>query len=112
MSNALRFSLVLCFCFYASYGQDNVDSVKVSFYPYASLHGQVAAFGNQVEVQDNSSRFGGSLSVSKGGVTFLAGLQLNMFRGISSFNVDTNLSSGFLDIKNEQKRQVFGNRYG
>lgn len=114
MCNVFRFSLFLSFCFYASYGQDGIDSVKVSLEPFVSLRGQLAVFDNQMELQENASNFGGKLNVSKGNLTFIAGLelQLNMFKGISSFNVDSNLSSGFLDIENEQKRQVLGNRYG
>ncbi len=52
--------------------------------------------------------------MKKGNLGFIAGgeIQLNMFKGGTSFNVDGNLSGGFLTVESAQKQQVFGNRLG
>ncbi|WP_207909190.1 porin [Pedobacter sp. ok626] len=67
-----------------------------------------------MELQENASRIGTELSIRKGKIGFVAGveIQVNMFRGSSSFNADGNLSGGFLNIQASQTQQVFGNRLG
>ncbi|MEQ7799370.1 porin [Pedobacter sp. ASV1-7] len=67
-----------------------------------------------MELQENASRIGAELSIKQGKIGFIAGveIQMNMFRGSSSFNADGNLSGGFLNIQAAQTQQVFGNRLG
>lgn len=110
----LMMCLILCLCFNSIYGQDIIDSVEISFKPYAGLRGHTAVFDNQLELQENASRIGAELHIKKGKMAFIAGLeiQVNLFRGSSSFNADGNLSGGFLNIQAAQTQQVFGNRLG
>lgn len=110
--------LTICVLFFLcptmSYSQDIKDSIEISVRPYAGLRGHIAVYDREMEVQENASRVGMDLSVKKGKLTFIGGaeVQVNMFRGGSSFNADGNLSGGFLTIQSEQKQQVFGNRLG
>lgn len=94
--------------------QDTKDSVEISVRPYASLRGHVAVYDNKMELQENASRIGMELNIKKGNFGFIAGgeVQLNMFKGGTSFNVDGNLSGGFLTLESAQTQQVFGNRLG
>ncbi|MET6999452.1 porin [Chitinophaga defluvii] len=110
----LMMCLTTCLCFHAVYGQDSTDSVEILIRPYAGLRGHTAVFDNQMELQENASRIGAELGIKKGKTGFIAGveIQVNMFRGSSSFNADGNLSGGFLNIQAEQTQQVFGNRLG
>lgn len=106
----LTFSL----CISSAYGQETVDSIDISVRPYVGLRGHTSVFGNQMELQENASRIGTELSIKKGKTVFFAvvEIQVNMFRGSSSFNADGNLSGGFLSIQAAQTQQVFGNRLG
>lgn len=96
------------------YGQNVKDSVEISLRPYASLRGHMAVYDHKMELQENASRIGMELNIKKGTLGFIAGgeVQLNMFRGRTSFNVDGSLSSGFVTMESSQSRQVFGNRLG
>lgn len=107
-------ALTLCLCLNSAYGQDSIDSVQLSVRAYVGLRGHTAIFDKQMELQENASRIGTDLSIKKGKIGFLAGVEVkvNMFRGSSSFNVDDNVSGGFLNIQAQQTQQVFGNRLG
>ncbi|MCJ7933854.1 MAG: porin [Chryseobacterium sp.] len=67
-----------------------------------------------MEVQENASRIGLEIDIKKGNWKIIAGgeIQVNMFKGGTSFNADGSLSGGFLTLQSEQKQQVFGNRLG
>lgn len=106
--------LTLFLCLSSANGQETVDSVEIAVRPYVGLRGHAAVFARQMELQENASRIGTELSIKKGKTAFVAGveIQVNMFRGISSFNADGNLSGGFLNIQAAQTQQVFGNRLG
>ena len=94
--------------------QDKKDSLEFLIKPYASLRGHLAVYDQKMELQENASRIGVELNIKKGGLGFIAGgeIQLNMFKGGTSFNVDGNLSGGFLTVESAQKQQVFGDRLG
>lgn len=94
--------------------QETKDSLEVLVKPYASLRGHLAVYDQKMEMQENASRIGMELTIKKGNLGFIAGgeIQLNMFKGGTSFNVDGNLSGGFLTVESAQKQQVFGNRLG
>lgn len=94
--------------------QDTKDSLEILVKPYASLRGHLAVYDQKLEMQENASRIGTELIIKKGNLGFIAGgeIQLNMFKGGTSFNVDGNLSGGFLTVESAQKQQVFGNRLG
>ena len=110
----LTICVVFFLCPAMAYTQDIKDSIEISVRPYVGLRGHLAVYDREMEVQENASRAGVDLSVKKGKLAFIAGaeIQVNMFRGGSSFNTDGNLSGGFLTIQSEQKQQVFGNRLG
>lgn len=97
-----------------SYAQSPKDSVEVSLEPYVSLRGHLAVYDEQMELQENASKIGMRLSAGNNRVSFIAGteVQLNMFKGSSSFNVDGDLAGGFLVVQPSQTQQVFGNRLG
>ncbi|MCS4304204.1 porin [Chryseobacterium sp. BIGb0232] len=90
------------------------DSVEILLKPYASLRGHLAVYDNKLELQENASRIGLEVNIKKHDFGIIAGgeIQLNMFKGGTSFNVDGNLSGGFLSVESAQKQQVFGNRLG
>ncbi|WP_228412729.1 porin [Chryseobacterium sp. G0162] len=94
--------------------QETKDSLEILFKPYASLRGHLAAYDNKLELQENASRIGLEVNVKNRDFGFIAGgeIQLNMFKGGTSFNVDGNLSGGFFSVESAQKQQVFGNRLG
>lgn len=94
--------------------QETKDSLEMLFKPYASLRGHLAAYDNKLELQENASRIGLEVNVKNRDFGFIAGgeIQLNMFKGGTSFNVDGNLSGGFFSVESAQKQQVFGNRLG
>ncbi|MGU3376797.1 porin [Chryseobacterium sp. M5A1_1a] len=96
------------------YAQNTKDSVEISVKPYASLRGHMAVYDNKMELQENASRIGVELNIKNKNFGFIAGgeIQLNMFRGSTSFNVDGSLSGGFLTLESAQTQQVFGNRLG
>ncbi|WP_326981447.1 porin [Chryseobacterium sp. MYb264] len=118
MNRSLYFlaSYVLFFSFFtiSVCGQQVNDSLEVLLKPYGSLRGNMAFFDDKMELQENASRIGVELKIKKGELSFIAGgeVQLNMFRGSTSFNVDGNLSRGFVTVESTQDRQVFGNRLG
>lgn len=101
-------------CSVSSYGQTTNDSIQITVKPHVGLRGQLAAYNNQLEVQDNASRFGAELHIKKSNISFIAGteIQLNLFKGNTSFNAEGSVSSGFLTIQSEQNQQVFANRLG
>ena len=103
----------LLFGFIVNAQQSN-DSIDISIRPYTSLRGHLAMHDKVMELQENASRAGIEINLKKGNIAFVAGieLQINMFKGNSSFNVDGNLDSDLLTIVSEQKQQVFGNRLG
>ncbi|BAP29721.1 gram-negative porin domain protein [Chryseobacterium sp. StRB126] len=94
--------------------QDRKDSLEIVIQPYASLRGHLAVYDDKMELQENASRIGVEFNIKKRDFGFIAGgeIQLNMFKGGTSFNVDGNLSGGFLTLESVQKQQVFGNRLG
>lgn len=94
--------------------QEVKDSLEIFVKPYTSLRGHLAVYDQKMEMQENASRIGVELTIKKGNLGFIAGgeIQLNMFKGGTSFNVDGNLSGGFLTVDSAQKQQVFGNRLG
>lgn len=106
--------LAFFFCPVIIFAQDIRDSIEISVRPYTGLRGHLAVYDNEMEVQENASRAGIEVSVRKGSLAFIAGaeFQINMFRGSSSFNVDGNLSGGFLTVQSVQTQQVFANRLG
>lgn len=108
---------VICFLYLSLsslYSQESIDTVGISFKPYTSLRGQVAVFDKQMELQENASRIGTELNIKKGKIEFIAGLELqvNLFRGSTSFSADASLSEGFINIQTTQTQQVLGNRLG
>lgn len=116
MDKKIHFFIYLLLLIYSfpSIGQNSNDSIKVTIKPYVGLRGHLAAYDQELELQENASRFGAELTINKGKIGFIAGteIQINMFKGSSTFNVDGNLSGGFLNIKTTQNQQVFGNRLG
>ncbi len=90
------------------------DSVTISVLPYASIRGQVSGYAGKVALQDNASRLGVLLDVAKKNARFLAGVevQLNMFKGGSSFNLDADLAGEFLVVQTRQEQPVFAGRLG
>ena len=94
--------------------QQSNDSIDISIRPYTSLRGHLAVFDKGMELQENASRAGIEINLKKGNIAFVAGveLQINMFKGNSSFNVDGNVDSDLLTIVAEHKQQVFANRLG
>ena len=90
------------------------DSVKISVVPYASIRGQLSGYADRVALQDNASRMGVQLDVAKKHVRFLAGVevQVNMFKGGSSFNLDADLAGEFLVVQTRQELPVFAGRLG
>lgn len=105
---------VFFFCPMMISAQGVRDSIELSVRPYTGLRGHLAIYNDGMEVQENASRAGIEVGVKKGNLAFIAGaeFQVNMFRGGSSFNVDGNLSGGFLTIQSVQTQQVFANRLG
>lgn len=101
-------------CAEAIYAQDTKDSVEISVRPYASLRGHMTVYDNKMEIQENASRLGMEFYIKKRDFGVIAGgeIQLNMFRGSTSFNVDGSLSGGFVMLESAQTQQVFGNRLG
>lgn len=95
------------------YAQEK-DSLEILVKPYASLRGHLAVYDNKLELQENASRIGLEVNIKKHDFGIIAGgeIQLNMFKGGTSFNLDGNLSGGFLNVESAQKQQVFGNRLG
>lgn len=111
----LTVSLILLVTYTAPiYAQTGKDSLEILVKPYASLRGHMAVYHNKMELQENASRIGVELNIKKRKLGFIAGgeVQLNMFRGSTSFNVDGSLSGGFLHVESAQTQQVFGNRLG
>ncbi len=110
----LTIHLLFCLCSAMVYPQDIQVPLEISVRAYTSLRGHLAAYDQGLEVQDNASRMGAELGIKKEKLTFIAGaeVQVNMFRGGSSFNADGNLAGGFLTIQSEQGQQVFGSRLG
>jgi predicted porin len=92
----------------------DTDSLKLSIKPYGSFRGHYAVYNDEIELQENGSRVGFTVSIEKKNVRFFAAseLQLNMFKGDVSFNASNNLSGGFLVAEKSQERQVFGTRLG
>lgn len=108
------FLLLFLFFYVYSRAQIGTDSLEIMVKPYVGLRGQIVAYDNHLEIQDNASRFGAELCIKKGTIAFIAGaeIQLNMFKSGSIFNADANLSGGFLTLQSEQTQQVFANRLG
>ncbi|MBD8490918.1 porin [Echinicola sp. CAU 1574] len=105
--------LILCSGFNLG-AQTRNDSLTLSFKPYSSFRGHFSLFNGELEIQQNASRIGFEIALSKENSTFFAGseLSLNMFRGDQQFNLDASTSGGFIDIDSYQVNQVFGTRLG
>lgn len=113
--------LFLAACIFASTFSNNkvlaknsYDSLEISIRPYVSLRGHLAFYDKKFELQENTSCAGSSINIKKGILSFIATVevQINLFRGNSSFNADGNLSGEFLSIHTSQTHQVLGNRLG
>ncbi|HEY6977971.1 MAG TPA: porin, partial [Chitinophagaceae bacterium] len=98
----------------AQEGEVSPDSLRLSFKPYGSFRGHFAFYNKDVEFQENGSRIGFEFSVKRKNTRFFVAseLQINMFKGNSTFSADANLSGGFLVAEKTQQQQVFGTRLG
>lgn len=90
------------------------DSIELAFRPYTSLRGHTAIYSNKMELQENASRMGAEIRIKKGTIVFIAGVevQVNLFRGNTSFSADGGLTGGYQNLQSVQTKQVFGNRLG
>ncbi|PTX41456.1 putative porin [Christiangramia gaetbulicola] len=107
------FTVLLSILFQMAFSQ-NSDSLKVELAPYTSLRGHFGVYNEEIEVQENASRLGFEVSVSKNDIRYFAVVELgiSLFKSNQQFNTDANTNSGFLAIDNSQENQVFGNRLG
>lgn len=94
--------------------QSTNDSIYVSVNPYASFRGNLTAYKNEIELQDNVSRLGINGNIKKGKISFLvsAEVHLNLFQGGGTFNVDNNGNADFLEIQTLNNQQTITNRLG
>src|SRR5215469_11622659 len=90
----------IAFAIFSSLGTDAQntevapDSLRLSFKPYGSFRGHFAFYDDGVEFQENGSRIGFEFSVRKKNTRFFVAseLQMNMFKGSTTFNADANLA--------------------
>ncbi len=111
----LLLSIVLFFpCQFFAQENETLDSINISVNPYGSFRGLFAFFNEEVEFQENASRIGLELGVTKNNfeVFFGAELGVNLFKSTTQFNVDGNNASGFFLVQNNQANQVFSTRLG
>lgn len=94
--------------------QTEQDSIQIQFKPYTSLRGQLAVYDKKSEFQNNASRIGATASFKKNNITFLAAteLQLNLFQGGGSFNLDASGPGNFLDVSTSSSVPTLSNRLG
>ena len=114
VSSAYILSILLCITF-RSYTQSTTnDSLRLEIRPYGSFRGHIAVYNSELELQQNASRVGFELSVSKRNLRYFAGseLSLNMFKADVVFNVDASVQGGFVDVESDQVNQIFGTRLG
>lgn len=98
----------------AAVAQDRgLDAFFGNFEPYGRLLAHVAAYNDQLEVQDNASWIGLKFS-TRGPVKFFAATEwgVNLIRGGTQFNPGATTSSGFVTLDAVQDDQVFGARLG
>ena len=90
-----------------------LDAFFGNFEPYGRLLAHVAAFNDQLQVQDNASWLGLKFS-TRGPIKFFAATEwgVNLVRGDRQFNAGATTSSGFLTLDATQNDQVFGARLG
>lgn len=90
------------------------DSVSIEVTPYASFRGNLAVYDKEMDLQDNVTRVGLNGRIKKGKVSFLAAteLHLNLFQGVSTFNIDGSPNSNFLDVQTLSDPQTLTNRLG
>lgn len=91
----------------------DLDAYFGNFEPYGRLLAHVAAYDDQLEVQDNASWVGLKFS-TRGPVKFFAATEwgVNLVRGGTQFNPGASTDSGFFTIDAAQRDQVFGARLG
>lgn len=115
MRKHLTFSLFIWLCMtFNTFGQNTNDSLTLAIKPYGSFRGHFAVYNSELELQQNASRVGFEISVSKRNIRYFAGseLALNMFKADVVFNVDASVQGGYVDIESEQVNQIFGTRLG
>ena len=83
------------------------------FEPYGRFLAHVAAYDDQLEVQDNASWVGLKFS-TRGPIKFFAATEwgVNLVRGGTQFSPGATTDSGFFTIDAAQRDQVFGARLG
>ena len=91
----------------------SLDAFFGNFEPYGRLLAHVAAFNDQLQVQDNASWLGLKFS-TRGPIKFFAATEwgVNLVRGDRQFNAGATTSSGFITLDATQNDQVFGARLG
>jgi predicted porin len=91
-----------------------LDSVEFTIRPYGSFRGHFAFYDQEVEFQENASRIGLYMRVTKREITFFTGIELgmNLFKSNSQFNTDGNTAGGFIIAETDQVNQVFSSRLG
>ena len=84
-----------------------------NFEPYGRFLAHVAAFDDQLQVQDNASWVGLKFS-TRGPIKFFAATEwgVNLVRGGTQFSPGATTDSGFFTIDAAQRDQVFGARLG
>lgn len=84
-----------------------------TFEPYGRFLAHVAAFGDELQVQDNASWVGLRFS-TRGPIKFFAATEwgVNVVRGGTQFSPGASTDSGFFTIDATQRDQVFGARLG
>ncbi len=95
-------------------GSLSVDSLEFNLRPYGSFRGHYALYNDEIEFQENASRVGFELGLTRNKIHFFAHIELgmNLFKSNSQFNTDGNSAGGFLVAEKEQSSQVFSSRLG
>ena len=93
---------------------ENATSANIEIAPYGSFRGHLAVLNEQAEIQENASRIGFEVSVTKGKIRYFTGVELgiNLFRSAQFLNADANTNSGFIRLGESQNLQVFSTRLG
>lgn len=90
------------------------DSSDLSVRYYASFRGHLAAYDNELAMQENGSRIGFEITHHRRKVKYFAGAELGiqLLTGTSTFNVSARTSSGFFVLDQSQNGQLFAARTG
>ena len=104
--------LTLVFLYGVTEGQDNISTAGKA---YGSLRTQIAAYDDDIEIQDNSSRLGLLISHElENSMSFFSHLEwsLNLVGNAINFNTEASSESGFSSIQRETEEQTFKTRLG